>query len=103
MKMTFKGLPSDVAAKEIPHPTKEEWLAIVWKKAERVVFQLQKRIYKAVKAGQVGNAKRLCKLLIRSQSAATFMLGKLHRITRARKRRVLIESLVLILKKEQPL
>jgi RNA-directed DNA polymerase len=85
MKMTFKGLPSYVAAKETPHPTKDEWLAIVWKKAERVVFQLQKRIYKAVKAGQVGNAKRLCKLLIRSQSAAIVNVRKITQDNKGKK------------------
>jgi hypothetical protein len=36
---------------ETPHPNKDEWLRIVWKKAEKVVFKLQKRIYKATKAG----------------------------------------------------
>ncbi len=43
-----------------------EWQDIVWKKVERTVFNLQKRIYKATKAGQLKQAKALQKLLLRS-------------------------------------
>jgi len=43
-----------------------EWQDIVWKKVERTVFNLQKRIYKATKAGQLKQAKALSKLLLRS-------------------------------------
>jgi hypothetical protein len=68
--MTRQNLPSFTKPIETSHPTKDEWLAI-WKKAERVVFRLQKRIYKAVKAGHIKKSKQLCKkLLLRSKSAA---------------------------------
>jgi len=80
--MTRQNLPSFTKPIETPHPSKDEWLAIVWKKAERVVFQLQKRIYKAVKAGQVKRAKKLCKLLVRSKSTA---LVNVRRITQDNK------------------
>jgi RNA-directed DNA polymerase len=43
-----------------------EWQDIVWKKVEKMVFNLQKRIYKATKAGQIKQAKALSKLLLRS-------------------------------------
>ncbi|WP_069470688.1 reverse transcriptase N-terminal domain-containing protein [Candidatus Marithrix sp. Canyon 246] len=43
-----------------------EWQDIVWKKIEFEVFNLQKRIYKATKAGQLKQAKALSKLLLRS-------------------------------------
>jgi RNA-directed DNA polymerase len=46
--------------------SKWEWQDIVWKKVERTVFNLQKRIYKATKAGQLKQAKALRKLLLRS-------------------------------------
>jgi RNA-directed DNA polymerase len=80
--MTLQNLPNFIEPQETPHPTKDEWLAIVWKKAERVVFQLQKRIYKAVKAGQIRKAKKLIKLLLRSKSAA---LVNVRRVTQDNK------------------
>ncbi len=43
-----------------------EWQDIVWRKVEKTVFNLQKRIYKATKAGQIKQAKSLRKLLLRS-------------------------------------
>jgi RNA-directed DNA polymerase len=46
--------------------SKWEWQDIVWKKLEKTVFNLQKRIYKATKAGQLKQAKALQKLLLRS-------------------------------------
>ncbi len=42
------------------------WQNIVWKKVEKIVFNLQKRIYKATKAGRLKQAKALQKLLLRS-------------------------------------
>ncbi|WP_171899493.1 reverse transcriptase N-terminal domain-containing protein, partial [Candidatus Marithrix sp. Canyon 246] len=45
---------------------KWEWQDIVWKKVENRVFNLQKRIYKATKTGQLKQAKALSKLLLRS-------------------------------------
>jgi RNA-directed DNA polymerase len=80
--MTRQNSPSFSKPIETSHPTKDEWLVIVWKKAERVVFQLQKRIYKAVKAGQTKKAKKLCKLLVRSKSTA---LVNVRRITQDNK------------------
>jgi RNA-directed DNA polymerase len=46
-----------------------EWQDIVWKKVERTVFNLQKRIYKATKAGQFKQAQALSKLLLKSSSS----------------------------------
>ncbi len=83
--MTLQNIPSYVAPAKTPHPTKDEWLAIVWKKAERVVFQLQKRIYKAVKAGQVKRAKKLCKLLVRSKSTALVNVRKVTQDNKGKK------------------
>jgi RNA-directed DNA polymerase len=82
--MTLQNIPSFTKPKETLHPSKDEWLGIVWKSAERVVFRLQKRIYKAVKAGQVRKAKKLCKLLVRSKSAA---LVNVRRVTQDNKGR----------------
>lgn len=43
-----------------------EWKAIPWKKFERIVFKLQKRIYRASQRGNVRTVHRLQKLLIKS-------------------------------------
>ncbi|OAD22611.1 RNA-directed DNA polymerase (Reverse transcriptase) [Candidatus Thiomargarita nelsonii] len=40
-----------------------DWNAINWKKVEKLVFRLQKRIYKAVKSGNNKKAKSLMRLL----------------------------------------
>lgn len=34
-------------------PAKGNWQRIVWRKVEKMVFRLQKRIYAATKAGQL--------------------------------------------------
>jgi RNA-directed DNA polymerase len=45
-----------------------DWDAIVWKRARQIVFNLQKRIYKAAKLGKIGKAKHLARLLQNSTS-----------------------------------
>lgn len=46
-----------------------EWHKLIWRKIEWRVFNLQKRIYKATRAGQRSKAKSLMKLLNRSTCA----------------------------------
>ncbi len=46
-----------------------EWKDINWRKLERVVFKLQKRIYRASLRGDVKTIRRLQKTLMRSTSA----------------------------------
>jgi RNA-directed DNA polymerase len=53
-----------------------EWQDIVWKKVERMVFNLQKRIYKATKTGQLKQAKALRKLLLRSSCSIILNVRK---------------------------
>ena len=45
------------------------WSDIPWRKLERCVFKLQKRVYKASQRGDVQTTRRLQKLLIKSWSA----------------------------------
>jgi len=45
----------------------QTWHRLIWKDVESMVFRRQKRIYKATKAGQLGKAKNLAKLLLRSR------------------------------------
>jgi RNA-directed DNA polymerase len=53
-----------------------EWKNIPWQKLERVVFKLQKRIYRASQRGDVKTVRRLQKTLMRSWSAKTLAVRK---------------------------
>ena len=46
-----------------------EWADLPWKKFEKALYKLQKRIYQASNRGDVKNVRRLQKLLIKSRSA----------------------------------
>jgi len=59
----------------IPEPM-VEWKNIPWRKLERVVFKLQKRIYRASQSGDVKTVRRLQKTLMRSWSAKTLAVRK---------------------------
>jgi RNA-directed DNA polymerase len=48
------------------NPAKGNWQRIIWKKVEKMLFRLQKRIYAATKAGLFKKARNLAKLLLRS-------------------------------------
>lgn len=47
----------------------DKWATMLWKKLEKNVLNIQKRIYKAIKAGKIGKAKNLARLLLRSTSS----------------------------------
>lgn len=47
-----------------------EWKALPWKKFQKAIFKLQKRIYRASQRGDVKQVRRLQKLLVKSQAAA---------------------------------
>ncbi len=53
-----------------------EWSDLPWKKFEKVLYKLQKRIYQASLRGDVLNVKRLQKLLIKSRSAKLISVRK---------------------------
>ncbi|BAZ47366.1 RNA-directed DNA polymerase (plasmid) [Chondrocystis sp. NIES-4102] len=53
-----------------------EWADLPWKKFEKVLYKLQKRIYQASIRGNVKNIKRLQKLLINSRSAKLISVRK---------------------------
>jgi RNA-directed DNA polymerase len=65
--------------------SKWEWQDIVWRKAEKIVFNLQKRIYKATKAGQLKKAKALQKLLLRSSCSIVLNVRKVTQDNSGRK------------------
>jgi RNA-directed DNA polymerase len=68
-----------------------EWQDVVWRKAEKIVFNLQKRIYKATKAGRLKQAKALQKLLLRSSCSIVLNV-----------RRVTFEAKVFVEQKHLP-
>ena len=45
------------------------WERIDWKKYQKILFRLQRRIYKAIREGDKAKAKSLQKLILSSQSA----------------------------------
>ena len=54
-----------------------EWTDLPWKKFEKVLYKLQKRIYQASLRGDVVNVRRLQKLLIKSRSAKLIAVRKI--------------------------
>jgi len=59
-------------------PSQGEWSRIVWRKVEKMVRRLQKRIYAATKAGQHKKARNLTKLLLRSSCS---IIWNVRRVT----------------------
>jgi retron-type reverse transcriptase len=47
----------------------ESWEFLPWKKFQKETFRLQKRVWKAVRAGDMQKARSLQKLILRSQGA----------------------------------
>ena len=53
-----------------------KWNTIPWRKLERSVFKLQKRIYQASRRGDMRQVRRLQKLLVKSWSAKTLAVRR---------------------------
>nr|WP_319419031.1 reverse transcriptase N-terminal domain-containing protein [Pleurocapsa sp. FMAR1] len=51
----------------------DNWEFADWKGFQKVLFRLQRRIFKAVKVGDKARAKRLQKLVLSSHSARMFV------------------------------
>src|SRR5438445_4196608 len=56
-----------------PHPGRDEesvaWNKLPWRKLERHVYRIQKRIYRASQRGETRKVEKLQKLLMKSKSA----------------------------------
>jgi RNA-directed DNA polymerase len=63
----------------------DEWKNIPWRKLERVVFKLQKRIYKASNRGEVKQVRRLQKLLMKSRAAKALAVRRVTQDNRGKK------------------
>ena len=63
----------------------EVWKTIPWKKYQRNVFRLQKRIYRAKKQGDVRTVHNLQRLLLRSRSARFLAVRRVSQDNRGKK------------------
>jgi RNA-directed DNA polymerase len=53
----------------VQKPNTVEWNKLVWKKIQKSVFKLQKKIYKASQSGNTKQLRRLQKTMTRSWNA----------------------------------
>jgi RNA-directed DNA polymerase len=65
--------------------TTAEWSTINWRRLERVVYKLQKRIYQASLRGDIKAIHRLQKTLMRSWSAKTLAVRKVTQDNQGKK------------------
>ena len=63
----------------------ESWKTYDWKQARKNVFRLQKRIYKAMRAGDTRKVRNLQKLLLKSQSAMMLAIRQVTQLNQGRK------------------
>ena len=62
-----------------------KWSDIPWRKLEKNVYKLQKRIFKASRRGDVQSVRRLQKLLIKSQAAKLLAVRRVTQDNQGRK------------------
>ncbi|MUG95599.1 reverse transcriptase [Scytonema sp. UIC 10036] len=58
----------------------ESWINLPWKKFRRDLFRLQKRVYKAVQAGDYRKAKSLQKLIMNSTAARLLAIRQVSQL-----------------------
>ena len=63
----------------------ESWEFLPWKKFQINLFRLQKRVYKAVRAGDKAQARSLQKLILRSQAARFLAIRQVTQLNQGRK------------------
>jgi RNA-directed DNA polymerase len=68
-----------------PVKPSEVWKSLPWKKLQRNVFRLQKRIYRAKKRGDVRTVHNLQRLLLRSRSARFVAVRRVSQDNRGKK------------------
>ena len=65
--------------------TSESWRRLPWKKFQKTLFRLQKRVYKAVRAGDKQKARSLQKLILKSQSAKLLAIRQVTQLNAGKK------------------
>ncbi len=63
----------------------ESWEILPWKKFQMNLFRLQKRLYKAIRAGDSNKARSLQKLILRSQSARFLAIRQVTQLNNGKK------------------
>ncbi len=63
----------------------DDWENSDWKKFRKIVFRLQRRIFKAVREGDTAKAKRLQKLIITSHSARMLAIRQVTQLNTGKK------------------
>jgi RNA-directed DNA polymerase len=72
----------------IRHVTKvnsESWRNLPWKQSRKNLFRLQKRVFKAVRAGNLRKAKSLQKLILKSFSARILAIRQVTQLNAGKK------------------
>jgi RNA-directed DNA polymerase len=65
--------------------TSESWMKLNWKKFQKTLFRLQKRVYKAVSVGDKRKARSLQKLILKSQSARLLAIRQVTQLNAGKK------------------
>jgi group II intron reverse transcriptase/maturase len=63
----------------------ESWRKLPWKQFQKTLFRLQRRVYKAVQAGDMRKAKSLQKLILRSQAARFLAIRQVTQLNAGKK------------------
>ena len=63
----------------------ESWKTLPWKKFRRDLFRLQKRVYKAIQAGDKQKAKSLQKLILKSTAARMLAIRQVTQLNAGKK------------------
>ena len=65
--------------------TSELWKKLPWKKFQKTLFRLQKRVYKAVQVGDKRKARSLQKLILKSQAARLLAIRQVTQLNAGKK------------------
>lgn len=63
----------------------DDWKSTDWKKFQKIVFRLQKRIFKAIKDGDKAKAKRLQKLVLSSHASRMLAIRQVTQLNQGKK------------------
>ncbi|MDJ0903823.1 MAG: reverse transcriptase N-terminal domain-containing protein, partial [Xenococcus sp. MO_188.B8] len=63
----------------------ESWKRLPWKKFRKTLFRLQKRVWKAVRAGDRRKARSLQKLILKSQAARFLAIRQVTQLNAGKK------------------
>lgn len=63
----------------------ELWKSSKWKKFQKILFRLQKRVYKAVQVGDKRKARSLQKLILKSQAARLLAIRQVTQLNAGKK------------------